>query len=116
MSMADSIQNRKNQQSYMRQIQQEKMSRKRDIVKNQNEDIKSVRDYYKDQTKQVDTETVAAVNHIKEEARMLAQQEKQERAEKSEALAEQRRLQREEAKASSYTSARPASEKKNTRT
>lgn len=95
--MADSVQNRRNQQTYLRQIQQEKAERKRDILTAQKDDIKSVRDYYADQSKQLDNESAAAINHIKDESRQIAAAEKQERADRAEAAAEQKRLDHEAA-------------------
>lgn len=94
--MADSVQNKKTQQTYLRQVQQEKANRKREIMNNQKEDIKSVRDYYADQAKQVDTESAAAISHINEESRQLAAAHRQQRAEQSQANAQQKRIEREE--------------------
>lgn len=111
--MADSVQNKRNQQSYLRQVQQEKASRKRDLIKAQNEDIKSVRNYYADQTKQLETETEATINHIKEESRQMAAAERQERADRLEFEAEQKQMARDEVAASRSQNASEASEKKN---
>lgn len=98
--MANSIQNRRNQQSYLRQVQQEKSAQKRELMKAQQEDIKSIRSYYADQTKQLDTDTAAAINHINEEARQKAAEEQQKRSENAQQKAEQKRLEREELHAS----------------
>lgn len=94
--MADSIQNKRNQQTYLRQTYQEKALRKRDLLKAQQEDIKSVRDYYADQSKQLDSETAAAITHINEESRQLALAEKQERNDRMQQAAEQKRVAQEE--------------------
>lgn len=94
--MADSIQNRKNQQTYLRQIQQQKSERKREIINAQKEDIKSIRDYYADQSKQLDVDSSAAINHIKDESRQVAAAERQARAERTEAESAQKRLDQEE--------------------
>lgn len=107
--MADSIQNRRNQQTYLRQIQQEKAEKKREILNAQKEDLKSVRDYYADQNKQLDNESAAAVNHIKEESRQLAQAERIERENKIQAEADQKRITREEAAASRTENAKQTS-------
>lgn len=94
--MADSIQSRKAQQTtYLRQIQQEKAARKRELNQNQKEDIKSVRDYYADQNKQLEQDSAAAVNHIREESRMLAAEEQRARTEKAEAELARRQVERE---------------------
>lgn len=111
--MADSVQNRRNQQTYLRQIQIDKSEKKRDLIKSQNEDIKSVREYYKAQAKQVEEESAAAVSHIKEEARELAEQERQERLEQRQETEQKRAEQREEAKKNSYAAVRNSTEKKN---
>lgn len=111
--MSESIQNKRNQQSYLRQVQQEKASRKRDLNKAQTEDIKSVRSYYADQTKQLEIETEATINHIKEESRQMAAAERQERADRAQFEAEQKQMQREEIAASRSQNAGETSEKKN---
>lgn len=90
--MADSIQNKKSQQTYLRQISQEKSERKREIMNNQKDDIKSVRDYYADQAKQLETESAAAINHINDEARQMAAAQRQQHAEQAQAQADQRRV------------------------
>lgn len=96
LNMADSIQSRKAQQTtYLRQIQQEKAARKRELNQNQKEDIKSVRDYYADQNKQLEQDSAAAVNHIREESRMLAAEEQRARTEKAEAELARRQVERE---------------------
>lgn len=94
--MADSIQNKRNQQTYLRQVYQDKALRKRDLLKAQQEDIKSIRDYYADQTKQLETESAATINHINEESRQIALVEKQERSDRMQREAEQKRLAQEE--------------------
>lgn len=107
--MADSIQNKRSQQTYLRQIQQEKAARKREITEAQKEDIKSVRDYYADQAKQLENESTAAINHIKEESRQIAMAERQQRAERMEAESEQKRLDREAAAEARSQNAKQAS-------
>lgn len=94
--MADSIQNKRNQQTYLRQLYQEKATKKRELLKAQQEDIKNVRDFYADQAKTLDTDTAAAINHINEESRQIAFIEKQERDERMQQQAEQKRLLQEE--------------------
>jgi|GEM_PF-5270244 len=110
--MADSVQNKRTQQTYLRQIQQEKASRKRELIQAQNQDIKSVRNYYADQSKQLDTDSAAAITHIKEESRQIAATEKQERAERLQLEATQKQQERDEAAASRSQNAREAAEKK----
>ncbi|MEQ1722358.1 MAG: Hsp20/alpha crystallin family protein [Pseudobdellovibrio sp.] len=97
--MADSIQNKRSQQTYLRQVQQEKSERKREIMNAQKEDMKSVREYYADQSKQLETNSAAAINHIKEESRQIAAAERQERTDRQQAEIEQKQIAREEAQA-----------------
>lgn len=89
--MADSVQNKKTQQTYLRQINQEKAERRREIMTNQKDDIKSVRDYYAGQAKQLESESAAAISHINEESRQLAAAHRQQRAEQAQAEAQQKR-------------------------
>ncbi|AGH95866.1 hypothetical protein [Pseudobdellovibrio exovorus] len=93
--MADSIQSKRNQQAtYLRQIQQERASKRRELLEAQKEDMKSVRDYYADQNKRLDQDTAAAVNHIKEESRIMASEEKAQRVAKAQAEMERKNTER----------------------
>ncbi|MBC7420300.1 MAG: Hsp20/alpha crystallin family protein [Bdellovibrio sp.] len=60
--MADPIQNKR---GYLRQVQQEQAQKKRELMSQQKEDMKSLRQYYSEEGKKVDSESAAAVNHIK---------------------------------------------------
>ncbi len=112
--MADSVQNKKTQQTYLRQINQEKSERRREIMSNQKDDIKSVRDYYADQAKQLETESAAAISHINEESRQLAAAHRQQRTEQAQAEAQQKREdQQASAAARSTSSAQTASSSEN---
>ncbi len=102
--MADSVQNKKTQQTYLRQINQEKAERRREIMTNQKDDIKSVRDYYVDQTKQLESESAAAISHINEESRQLAAAHRQQRAEQAQAEAQQKRSDQQASAAARATS------------
>ena len=93
--MADSIKAKQNSQTYLRQIQQEKARYKRELNQAQQQDIKSVRDYYADQNKQLEQEAQAAVVEIKQEARDIAAADRDARAEQQAYAAEQKRLDRE---------------------
>ncbi len=94
--MADAIQGKRNSQTYLRQVQQEKAQYKRQLAEAQRNDIKSVRDYYADQNKQLETEAQAAVVDIKDEARQAAEADRQSRAEQQSAAAEQKQLARQD--------------------
>lgn len=107
--MADSIQNKKSQQTYLRQINQEKAERRREILNNQKDDIKSVRDYYADQTKQLEKESAAAISHINEESRQLAAAHRQQRAEQAQFEAQQKRDDQQASAAARSTSSTQAS-------
>lgn len=114
--MADSIQSKRNQQTYLRQVQQEKALRKREIMQAQKNDIQAVRDYYKQQSVDLEADSAAAVNHIKDESRRIAQAEREERSEKLQSQAEAKRAER-EARTGTYSSDASAAsaEKKNFR-
>jgi HSP20 family molecular chaperone IbpA len=93
--MADAINRKPNSQSYLRQIQQEKAKYKRELMQAQKEDMKAVRDYYSDQTKQLEAEAAAAVLDIKQEARQMAEADRIAKQEYQAQLAESKKLERE---------------------
>lgn len=95
--MADAIQGKKaNTTTYLRQIQQEKAKYKRELMEAQKADMKAVRDYYADQSKQLEEQSAAAVVEIKEEARQMAEADRQARADSAAQLAEQKQTAREQ--------------------
>ena len=65
--MTDSIRNKNADRAYIREIQQDKNFRKKELADKEREEIKQVKDYYAKERKSIDQETAAAVNHIKEE-------------------------------------------------
>jgi HSP20 family molecular chaperone IbpA len=72
--MADSIQNKKLQQStYLRQIQQEKSAKKRELMAQQQQDLVSMRQFYANELKNVDNESAAAVDNIRQETKDMVQ-------------------------------------------
>jgi HSP20 family molecular chaperone IbpA len=107
--MADSIQNKRSHQTYLRQVQQETSERKREIMNAQQEDLKSVREYYAEQSKKLEKDSAAAINHIKEESRQIAAAERQERIARQQAEIEQKQIAREEALAASSQNAEQSS-------
>jgi HSP20 family molecular chaperone IbpA len=113
--MADSIQNKRTNQSYLRQIQQEKSQRKRDIMQAQKEDMKAVRDFYAQQSKQLDSESAAAINHIKQESRQIAAEERAERTEKIAMEQAEKRAEREQ-RSGARTASKDRAESKSTYT
>lgn len=63
--MAEIIQNRKlSPQDILRSSQQQQADKKRELVAQQKEDLKSMKQYYAGKTKELETESAAAVNHI----------------------------------------------------
>ncbi len=63
--MAESIQNRRAQQSELRAAQQDQAKQKRELAKQQKEDLQSMKQYYADKNREIDGKSDAAVNHIK---------------------------------------------------
>ena len=94
--MANAIGKKQNTQTYLRQVQQDKAKYKREIMQAQKEDMKAVRDYYAEQNQLLEEESKAAVLEIKDEARLLAEADRQARADYQTEQAEQKRLAQEE--------------------
>lgn len=91
--MADSINKFKNQQNtYLREVQQEKAALKRDLAAQQQQDLISLRQYYKDENKKIDEQSADAVNHIRTETKEMVAQYMDQRRQNQ----EQYRLQQEE--------------------
>lgn len=63
--MAESIQNRKTQQSELRLSQQEQARKKRELASQQKQDLQSMKSYYADKNREIDNDSSAAVSHIK---------------------------------------------------
>ena len=99
--MAESINNRKLQQtSYLREIQQEKSARKRDLASQQQQDLIDLRQYYVDENKKLEQQSADAVNHIRSDTKELVQQysdEKRQQQEDVKLLKDQQRQARVEA-------------------
>lgn len=73
--MADSINKFKNQQNtYLREVQQEKAALKRELAAQQQQDLMSLRQYYKDENKKIDAQSADAVNHIRTETKEMVSQ------------------------------------------
>lgn len=111
--MADSIQNRRSAQTYLRQVQQEQAQKKRELMTQQNEDIKALRQYYADEKQKIDEDSSATVNHIKAESNAVIAQEREEKLqrkmmerEEKKAIAEQARAERSERASQSSTGGR----------
>lgn len=73
--MAESINKFKSQQNtYLREVQQEKAARKRDLAAQQQQDLVDLRQYYKDENRKLDEQSADAVNHIRTETKEVVQQ------------------------------------------
>jgi HSP20 family molecular chaperone IbpA len=101
--MADPIQNKK---SYLRQVQQEQAQRKRELMNEQKEDMKSLRQYYTEKSKEVDSESAAAVNHIKAQTSDQGREARAERMQKTAEAREARQKDADEARADRPPSSR----------
>lgn len=94
--MADSIQNRRTQQNYLRQVQEEKSQKKRDLMNQKQQDLQALRQYYNDESKKIDSESSDAINHIKsvqqESLNQQRAEHQQQLEEKKQAELEQRQM------------------------
>lgn len=70
--MSEVAKNRQNQRAQLRQIQQEQAERKRDLAAQQREDMQNLKNFYADQSKQMNDEHAAAVSHISDEAQQIS--------------------------------------------
>lgn len=84
--MADSIQNKKNDQSYLRMVQEQKAQKKRDLMIQKQQDITELRQYYSDQEKKIESDSADAVNHIKAEQNERLNQQRAESLQQKEEL------------------------------
>ena len=66
--MADAIQTRRVSQDNIQQVQQEKTERKKNLAERQREDMKELKAKYQELNKEIDKDSTAAINHIKNEA------------------------------------------------
>ncbi len=72
--MSEAVKNRQAQRERLRQIQQEQAQRKRELAAQQREDMRTLKEYYTDQAKEIDSESSAAVNHINTSAQENSEQ------------------------------------------
>ena len=103
--MSEAIQNKR---SYLRQVQQEQAQKKRDLMEQQKEDMKSLRQYYSSESKKVDEDSAAVVNHIKSNS-PDAKQERLDRIEKAAEQREARQQEVEQARSDRASTRSPAS-------
>ena len=72
--MAESIQNRKALQTQIRTNQQDLARKKQELAAQQKEDLQSMKSFYADKNRELDTTSAATVNHIKLEAQSESQE------------------------------------------
>lgn len=65
---SEAVKNRHNQRDQIRQVQQEQAQRKRELAAQQREDLRTMKEFYTNEQKNVDAESSAAVSHLNEEA------------------------------------------------
>ncbi len=94
--MTDSISNKNADRAYIREIQQEKNLRKKELADKEREEIKQVKDFYSKERKNVDQESAAAINHIKDQQMSEEVESRNYKSEERKARLEQSRLEAEE--------------------
>lgn len=90
--MAESIQNKNMDRGYIRELQQDKNSKKKELAELQREDIKQVKSFYAEKNKEIDDDTSAAINHIKSEQTDNDQIDRQAKSEERRAQLDEKRL------------------------
>jgi HSP20 family molecular chaperone IbpA len=90
------IQNRNADRAYIREIQQDKNTRKKELAEQQREDIKQIKTFYAEKNREIDDESAAAINHIKMEQTDNDQAERQAKVDERRAELEERRFEAEE--------------------
>ena len=78
--MPEPIHNRKALQTEIRSNQQELARKKQELAAQQKEDLASMKSYYADKNRELDSTSAASVNHIKLEAKNKSQTEDQDSA------------------------------------
>ncbi len=90
--MAESIQNKNMDRGYIRELQQDKNSKKKELAELQREDIKQIKSFYAEKNKEIDDDTSAAINHIKSEQTDNDQIDRQAKSEERRAQLDEKRL------------------------
>ncbi len=90
--MAESIQNKNMDRGYIRELQQDKNSKKKELAELQREDIKQVKSFYAEKNKEIDDDTSAAINHIKSEQTDNDQIDRQAKSEERRAQLDEKRM------------------------
>ena len=90
------IQNRNADRAYIREIQQDKNTKKKELADQQREDIKQIKTFYAEKNREIDDESAAAINHIKTEQTDNDQADRQAKVDERRAELEERRFEAEE--------------------
>ncbi len=80
--MSDAINNRKDNQEYIRQVQQTKSERRKELAQSAQEDLRSLKQHYKDENAKLEEESSAVINHIKADTEATDQEARAEQIEK----------------------------------
>lgn len=86
--MSDAISNRKDNQEYIRQVQQTKSERRKELTQSAQEDLKNLKQYYKDENAKLEQESSAVINHIKADTEASDQEARAEQLEKKQQQAQ----------------------------
>ncbi|MFN3696544.1 MAG: hypothetical protein ACK4VO_03805 [Pseudobdellovibrio sp.] len=79
--MTETSQIRKQNQEYIRELQQEKANKRKALSDQAQKDMKELKDYYKNENLKLDEEVNAAIVHVKKENEQLTEEERQIRIE-----------------------------------
>lgn len=101
--MAESINTKNADRGFIREVQQDKNAKKKELAMQQREDIKQIKTFYAEKNKEVDDESAAAINHIKTDQtendkieRQAKIDERRAELDEKQALAEERAAARED--------------------
>ena len=75
--MTETSQIRKQNQEYIRELQQEKANKRKALSDQAQKDMKELKDYYKNENLKLDEEVNAAIVHVKKENEQLTEEERQ---------------------------------------
>jgi hypothetical protein len=94
--MAGSISNKSADRSYIRELQQDKNMRKKELAEQQREDLKQLKQFYAEKNKEIDNETADAINHIRTEESSMDSEDRLAKVEDRKAQLEEKRLEAEQ--------------------
>ncbi len=94
--MAESISNKNADRSYIRELQQDKNARKKELAEQQREETKQLKQFYAEKNKDIDNETADAINHIKMDQSSADGEDRQAKIEDRKAQLEEKKLEAEQ--------------------